>query len=421
MPFKETCLMDERMALVLEAKSGEESFASICRRHGISRRVGYKWLERYEALGPAGLHDRSRAPLSHPQAMAPETAQGCLEVRRSHPSWGPVKVRAYLKRKRPGKRWPSASTIGALFEREGLTVKRRRSRRAALAAPVSPFGELTAANEVWCIDFKGWFLTGDGARCEPLTLSDAYSRYLLRCQALARNDGTHAWSVLAAAFREFGLPRRIRSDNGPPFASCGAGGLTQLAVRLIKAGVTPERIKPGRPQQNGRLERLHQTLLKEAASPPAATLAAQARQLARFRRLYNEQRPHQALGGDVPADHFEPSPRRFDGVLREPAYPSDLDVRRVRSNGEIKWQGQLVYLNAALAGEPVGLAERPDGGAIVAYGPVTLGLIPYRAERLCRLRPQDCGLVDGASPRPQGQQPPQLQTDGNEMGNLQPM
>jgi transposase InsO family protein len=313
-------------------------------------------------------------------------------------------VRAYLKRKRPAKRWPAVSTIGALFDREGLTAKRPRSRRAPGAAPVSPFGELTAACEVWCIDFKGWFLTGDGSRCEPLTLSDAYSRYLLRCQALARNDAEHVWPVLAAAFREYGLPRRIRSDNGPPFASCGAGGLTGLAVRLIKAGVTPERIKPGRPQQNGRLERLHLTLLKEAASPPAATLVAQGRQLARFKRLYNQERPHQALGGDVPADHFQPSPRRFDGVLREPGYGPDLDVRRVRSNGEIKWQGQLVYLNAALAGEPVGLAEQPDGAALVAYGPVNLGSIPHRGDQLIRPKPGSCGLVDGASPRPQGPQ-----------------
>jgi transposase InsO family protein len=412
MPFKETCVMDERMAFLLAARAGEESFASICRRHGISRRVGYKWLDRYAAEGPAGLHDRSRAPLSHPQAMGGETAQACLEVRRAHPSWGPLKVRAYLKRQRPAKRWPAASTIGELFDREGLTVKRRLARHAPPAAPISPFGALTAPHEVWCIDFKGWFLTGDGARCEPMTLSDAYSRYLLRCQVLARNDAEHVWSVLAAAFRQFGLPERLRSDNGAPFASCGAGGLTKLGVRLIKAGVVPERIKPGKPQQNGRLERLHWTLINEAASPPAHTLAAQARQLARFMRLYNDERPHQALGGDVPADHFRPSLRRFDGVLREPQYPPDLELRRVRSNGEIKWQGKLVYLNQALAGEPVGLAEQPDGDAIAHYGPVTLGRIPYQAQRLIHPQPETCGLVDGASPRPQGPQPqPQLQTN----------
>jgi transposase InsO family protein len=406
MPFKETCTMDERMALVLSARAGEEAFAAICRRHGVSRKIGYKWVERYAAEGPPGLLDRSRAPLEHPQAISAETARACLEVRRSHPSWGPVKVRAWLERRRPERRWPAASTIGALFEREGLTVKRRLRRRAPGGPAASPFGALTTANEVWCIDFKGWFLTGDGSRCEPLTLSDAYSRYLLRCQALARNDAQHAWPVLSAAFREFGLPWRLRSDNGPPFASCGAGGLSQLSVRLIKAGVTPERTAPGRPQQNGRLERLHLTLLKEAASPPAPTLAAQARQLARFRRAYNEERPHQALGGDVPANHFEASPRRFDGVLREPGYPAEMDVRRVRHNGEIKWRGKLVYLNAALAGEPVGLAEQSDGAFVVAYGPVTLGLIPHRAERLIKPKP-GCGLVDGASPRPQGPQPPQ--------------
>jgi putative transposase len=410
MPFKETCLMDERMALVLAVKAGEESFAAICRRYGISRRAGYKWLERYEREGPGGLHDHSRAPISHPQAMAGDVVRACLEVRRSHPSWGPEKVRAYLKRQRADKRWPAASSIGELFSREGLTVKRPRSRRAPPGGPVSPFALLAGPNEVWCIDFKGWFLTGDGSRCEPMTLSDAVSRYLLRCQMLARNDSAHAWPVLAAAFREFGLPRRIRSDNGSPFASCGAGGLTPLAVKLIKAGVTPERIKPGKPQQNGRLERLHLTLLKEAASPPAHTLIAQARQLARFQRLYNEERPHQALGGDVPADHFQPSPRRFDGVLRQPEYPSGAEVRRVRSNGEIKWQGALVYLSASLAKEPVGVFEQPDGSAIATYGPLTLGLIPYGGDKLVRLKPGSCGLVDGAAPRPQGPQQQQPQS-----------
>jgi transposase InsO family protein len=334
-----------------------------------------------------------------------------------------VKVVAYLRRRRPDKAWPAASTIGALFEREGLTVRRRLRRRAPAGGPLSPFGALTSSAEVWCIDFKGWFLTGDGLRCEPMTLSDAYSRYLLRCQALARNDTEHVWPALAAAFREFGLPWRLRSDNGPPFASSGAGGLSQLAVRLIKAGVTPERIAPGKPQQNGRLERLHQTLLKEAASPPARTLAAQVRQLARFQRLYNTERPHQGLAGDVPADHFRPSPRAFDGVLREPGYPQAMDVRRVRHNGEIKWQGRLVYLNIALAGEPVGLAEQADGAFAVAYGPVALGLIPHRGDRLVKPKPTGCGLVDGATPRPQRPQPQQQhpQIDQNKNRNLSPM
>ena len=243
MGWMETCAVDERMRFVMAIEKEEESFAGICRRFGVSRKTGYKWLSRYEGFGVEGLADRSRAPLDHPQSVPAEIADRCLEVRRRHPTWGPVKVRASLMRRAPLTRWPASSTIGELFDREGLTVKRRLRRRSPPSS--APFSDCTAANDVWCIDFKGWFLTGDGARCEPLTLSDAHSRYLLRCQALQKNDAEHAWPVLYATFREFGLPKVLRSDNGPPFASCGAGGLSQLAVKVVKAGVRPERIEPG--------------------------------------------------------------------------------------------------------------------------------------------------------------------------------
>ncbi len=348
MGWKETCAVEERMRFVMAAEARDEPFAALCRQFGVSRRVGYKWLERYREGGVDGLQDRSRAPLSHPQALADALGERCVEVRRAHPTWGPLKVRAYLARREPETGWPAASTIGDLFGREGLTVKRRLRRRSPPSS--APFGACTAANDTWCIDFKGWFATGDGARCEPLTLTDAASRYLLRCQALARNDVEHVWPVLDAAFREFGLPLRLRSDNGPPFASVGAGGLSPLSVRVIKAGVLPERIEPGKPQQNGRHERMHLTLLKEAATPPAASLRAQLAAFRAFQRLYNEERPHQGLGDVVPADCYELSPRRWDGVLREPDYPDDCEVRRVRLSGEIKWRGQLVYIHCGLAG-----------------------------------------------------------------------
>ena len=305
-----------------------------------------------------GLLDRSRAPLHHPEMTGDELAERCIEVRRAHPSWGPVKVRACLDRRAPRTNWPAASTIGTLFDREGLTVRRRLRRRSSPSS--TPFAHCGAANDVWCIDFKGWFLTGDGARCEPLTLSDAHSRYLLRCQAMARTDTDHVWPVLEAAFREFGLPHYVRSDNGSPFASSGAGGLSQLSVKVIKAGVMPERIAPGKPQQNGRLERLHLTLLRDVADPPARNLREQIARLHDFQRLYNDERPHQALGNDTPAAHYAPSPRRFDGVLREPSYDADYEVRRVRHNGEIRWRNRTIYINAALVGEPVGLAENDD-------------------------------------------------------------
>lgn len=404
MGWKETCAVEERMRFVVAVRKHDEPFAATCRRFGVSRRIGYKWMERFEEEGAAGLLDRSRAPLHHPQSVVEAIAERCLEVRRAHPSWGPVKVRAYLERRAPATEWPAASTIGELFGREGLTVKRKLRRRSPPSS--APFAHCEAANDVWCIDFKGWFLTGDGMRCEPLTLTDAYSRYLLRCQAPPCTDTEHVWPVLDAAFREFGLPHSMRSDNGSPFASRGAGGLSRLSVKLIKAGVVPERIAPGKPQQNGRHERMHLTLLQETARPPASSLREQLKRLREFQRLYNEERPHQALGNATPADCYQISSRRFDGVLREPEYDDDQEVRRVRHNGEIKLDGNMIYISGALVGEPIALAENEDGWT-VSYGPIVLGTIDHRGDRLRKPKRKGCGLVDDAAPRPQGPQPQQ--------------
>ncbi len=381
-----------------------------CRRFGVSRKTGYKWLARYETEGVAGLVERSRAPLNHPQEVSAAIAERCLAVRRVHPTWGPVKVRAWLERRAPEIAWPAASTIAALFDREGLTVKRRLRRRSPPSS--APFAHCGGANDVWCIDFKGWFLTGDGTHCEPLTLSDAHSRYLLRCQALGRTDDDHAWPVVDAAFREFGLPKALRSDNGPPFASRGVGGLSKLSVKVIKAGVVPERIAPGKPQQNGRLERLHLTLLQDTANPPARSLRQQLERFQRFQRLYNEERPHEALGNDTPAEHYAVSARAWDGVLREPEYGGEHAVRRVRHNGEIKWHGDTIYIGSALIGEPIALLEDADRGWTACYGPIVLGVIAHGSDRLRKPRRRRCGLVDNASalptsPQPQQQQQPQ--------------
>lgn len=401
--------VDKRMRFVTAAEASEETMAVLCRRFGLSRKTGYKWLERYRLEGIEGLIDRPRAPRAHPQAVGPEIIERCLAVRRTHPSWGPVKVRAFLQRQDGTIAWPAASTIGVLFDREGLTVRRRLRRRCPPSS--APFAACDGANAVWCIDFKGWFLTGDGTHCEPLTLSDAHSRYLLRCQTLGRNDSEHVWPVLEAAFREYGLPVRLRSDNGPPFASTGAGGLSQLAVKVIKAGVVPERIAPGKPQQNGRLERLHLTLLRDTATPPAASLREQLLRLHDFQRVYNEERPHAALGNTTPAEHYTLSPRRWDGILREPEYAADALVRRIRRNGAVRWRNGEIYINQALTGEPVELSERRDGGWDVRYGPIALGVIDHRGDRLRKPRPEPCGLVDnpGRLPTTPQAQPPQQQ------------
>jgi transposase InsO family protein len=397
---------NNRLRFVMAAEKAEETMAGLCRQFGLSRRTGYKWLERYRAEGVDGLRDRSRAPHEHPQEVAATIAECCVAVRRQYPTWGPVKVRSWLARHCPEEAWPAPSTIGTLFDREGLTVKRRLRRRATPSA--APFAACGAANEVWCVDFKGWFRTGDGRRCGPLTLSDAHSRYLLRCQALRRDDTAHVWPVLDTAFREYGLPRRLRSDNGPPFASTGAGGLSRLAVLVIKAGVLPERIKPGKPQQNGRLERLHLTLLQDTASPPARTLRQQLDRFRDFQRIYNDERPHAALGNDTPAEHYAVSPRAWDGVLREPVYSSEHEVRRVRPSGELRYRGDEIYLGQALTGEPIGVLEQEDGSRRLYYGSIELGTVDHRSARLRRAKPATCGFVDnpgGLPTTPQVQQP----------------
>jgi putative transposase len=403
----ETRVVDKRMRFVTAVDAGEETVTALCRRFGFSRKTGYKWLERYHDSGVDGLADRSRVPHEHPQMVAVALAARCLQVRAAHPTWGPVKVRAWLERQDGTVDWPAASTIGTLFDRAGLTVHRKLRRRATPSS--APFLACRGANDVWCIDFKGWFLTGDGRRCEPLTLSDAHSRYLLRCQALGRSDGAHVWPVLDAAFREYGLPLRLRSDNGSPFATTGAGGLSRLAVKVVKAGVRPERIAPGKPAQNGRIERLHLTLLNDTAMPPAPTLREQLDRLHTFRRVYNEERPHAALDNATPAERYALSPRRWDGVLREPEYPTGHVLRRVRPNGALRWRDNEIYLTQALAGETVGLAGCLDGGWAVRFGPIELGVIDHRRQRLCKPKPGAGGFVDNPGGLPTTPPPPQPQ------------
>jgi len=395
MPWRETHVMDERMSFIVDWQREEWSFAALCRRYGVSRKTGYEWTGRFEALGIDGLKDRSSAAHRHPNQVEACVAEAVIGVRAAHPSWGPKKIKAWLSMQRPQTMWPAQSTIAELLDRRGLVRHRRKRRHVpAHGAPLSP---AIAANDVWGIDFKGWFRTGDGARCEPLSLSDLSSRYVLRLQALERIDGEQVWPILETAFFEFGLPRVMRSDNGAPFASVAAGGLSRLGVRLIKAGIVPERIKPGRPQQNGRHERMHLTLKQETASPPAQTLRQQQQRFDAFRMTFNEERPHEALGQTPPAQHYDPPPRPYSGRLCEPDYADDQTVRRVRSNGQIKWRGEHLFLSEALIGEPVGLRETDDGLFEVNYGPIILGTI----DQDCKFTARKAGTVAGLARKPQ--------------------
>ena len=320
MPWQETCVRNEGTRFVVDWERKLESMAELCRRYGVSRRTGYKWLPRYQQQGWAGWEDRSRAPRRHPLQTAATSEQEILALRAQHTRWGAITLQARLQRAQPKVAWPAVSTIGNLLRRHGLTVPRRR------ASPTPP--PLTAGNEpnrVWCADFKGWFRTQDGERCDPLTISDAASRYLLRCQAVTKPDGEHVQPLFEATFREFGLPRVLRTDNGPPFATLAVHGLSRLAVWWIKLGIYAERIEPGHPEQNGRHERMHRTLKQETASPPAANLRAQQRVLDRFRQDYNEERPHQGLQPRTPSECYQGSGREYPSRLEEPEYPSRLE------------------------------------------------------------------------------------------------
>ena len=381
MPWKETWTMEERMRFVIAARAEGAVMSRECARSGISRETGYKWLARYAAEGVEGLKDRSRAPHHHGRAHGEDLLADILALRERY-GWGAKKLRYKLGELRPAVTLPSASTIGDWLAKQGLTSKRRR--RAKCPSCPQPFAATHGPNAVWTVDFKGWFRTGDGSRCDPLTLSDTWSRYLLRCQTVGRPDHGHVRPVLEEAFCEFGLPLAIRSDNGPPFASTAAGGLSALSLWWLKLGIEPQRIEPAKPQQNGRHERMHRTIKHDTAKPPASTLALQQARFDAFRRIFNEERPHEALNFQYPASLYQPSARRYPCDLSEPVYGEDCVVRRVRSNGEIKWDGELVFVSQVLVGEPVGISRSAGGEWRVRYAAVELGFIDVDQRRLNR-------------------------------------
>lgn len=385
MPWRESCVMDQKIAFISAALRDEAPMSALCSSFGISRNTGYKWLRRYRSEGPPGLEDRSRAPHEHGRSMAPEIAAAILALRHDRPHWGPRKLRAILCHRQPETHWPAASTIGDLLRRHGLSDRRRR--RATIAGPApTDFAAITAPNDLWCIDFKGWFRTRDGRRCDPLTVTDAYSRYALVCQIV---EPLHrpVEAVLSQAFQRYGLPKTIRSDNGPPFAAAGPGGLTRLSLGWLKAGIAIERIAPGRPDQNGRHERFHRTLKQETSSPPADNPQQQQHRFDAFCRDYNQNRPHEALGQQPPASLWQPSPRRYPDKLAEPWYDASHALRRVRSSGDIKWGGANIFISETLAGESLGIAETKDGDWLVRYAEIDLGIIDTKKRRLIRFRP----------------------------------
>jgi transposase InsO family protein len=383
MPWKETCVMDEKVKLIADWLSEDYSITDLSEIYRVSRRTIYKWIERYQNLGADGLKDKTSAPLTRPWATPPDIVSYLLAAKSRHSKWGPRKLVAWLKNHYPEKRWPVASTAQTILKREGWVKTRHRRHHAP--AYTEPFINSKTANDVWCADFKGQFKLGGDRYCYPLTITDSYSRYLLSCHGLYHPAFRDTREEFERVFKDYGLPLAIRTDNGAPFASVALGGLSSLAVWFIKLGITPERIEPGRPDQNGRHERFHRTLKDETLKPPCYTLAAQQRAFDRFRVEYNTERPHEARGQKPPASAYHRSIREYPATMPDIKYPDDYLVRQVRIGGPIRWKGGLIYVSKALTGEPVGLKRVDDQLWEVYYSFLPIGIFDEELGRIIAL------------------------------------
>jgi transposase InsO family protein len=405
MGWKVKSIEMQRLELVESYNEEHWSVTELCEFYGVSRPTAYKWLERFELAGREGLKDQGRAPHRHPQALSELVQQYLLGVKMQHPYWGARKIVGYLEAHKPEQEWPALSTVNEFLKRRGLTVARRKRPQGAAAS--APLAHADAANRVWSIDFKGWFRTGDRRICYPLTLTDNYSRMLLRCQALETETTAQVQPVLAAAFREYGLPERMRSDNGSPFGSTGQTGLTALSVWWIQLGIVPERIERGCPQQNGRHERMHLTLKCETTIPPQANLRKQQQRFAVFRQEYNEERPHEALGLTPPVAHYQPSPRPYPSRVPGPEYEAAWRKQRIPAGGKVQIKhGCDVFVSHALEGQWIGLEPIDDRFSRAWFYRHELGIIDrvemkfYNSERWRERQEREQRRNANAAPQP---------------------
>jgi transposase InsO family protein len=386
--------VEERIALFRDFESGAFSAVELCARYGISRETFYCWKRRRDGGDARWFEEQSRAPGHCPHATPPAMIAAVTAMRQRFPRFGPKKIRAKLALDCPDMSWPAASTIGDILKREGLIAPKERRRKPVEQGEI--FAGAEAPNGEWAIDFKGWFRTADSVRCDPLTVSDTASRYLIETR-ITPPTHTGVKCVIERVFGGVGLPDAIRSDNGAPFGSTGAGGLSRLSVWLLKLAIDVRFIPPASPQDNGRHERLHRTMKAETARPPARSQTEQQARFDAFRQAYNEERPHEALGQTPPASRWRAPLRQLPACLDEPWYDADHEVRRVRPNGEIKWRGDLVFIGEALAGEPVGLIEHERGGHLVRFCGRELGLVD-RDGRFHRFAPPRWRLRSAPEP-----------------------
>ncbi len=366
-------VLQQRLKIVQTCLSEESSISEVCRVYGISRKTAYKWIERFLKFGEAGLDALSNRP-QHPHSKyTTEQVAKALALKAKYKNWGPKKIIIKLEELYPDEIWFSQTRLYEIFKNHNLT----KSRKIRHKVPnTSPLGDVTDCNDTWAVDIKGWFLTQDYSKCEPLTITDTCSRYLIICEHIQKHSADCVWSIFDKAFREYGLPNRVRSDNGPPFGSTGAGRLTALSVNLIKAGVIPEWIRPGHPEENGRHERFHLTLQQDIASPPEKTLSEQIQVMNEFKDMYNFERPHEALNMKTPGSYYRKSPRSWNGLLRPPEYDTkQFEVRKVGSNGCVWLNGREHYIGQTVSGEYVGLKYNESENLELHYGPIFLGII----------------------------------------------
>jgi transposase InsO family protein len=373
--------MDERTKFIIDVLDGTYSMAELCDYYHISRKTGYKWLDRYRQGGIKALSDRSRAPHSHPNEISRQVKEAILAIKCRFPKWGAPKIRARLEREHSNwDSYPAISTIGLFLSNQNLTCPRRKRRKATPTELPLTSGHYI--NQVWCADFKGHFKTADGSRCNPLTISDYASRYLLCCRHVDKMSYELAKMRFERVFREYGLPEFIRTDNGTPFSSRGLGGLSRLSYWWIRLGIYPERIEPGHPEQNGRHERIHKTLKYHTAKPPAKDLKEQQRRFNEFCIEYNEHRPHEALEMRSPSQCYRPSQRQFPSRLPKINYPDHMQVRRVFSHGDIYYLGKHLFTTESLGGEYVGIERVDEDISRLWYCDYLLGLIELRKWRI---------------------------------------
>lgn len=380
MPWSETSPMDQRVQFIADYLRDSMTVTELCELYGVSRKTGYKWIDRYLRQGPAGLDARSRRPRHSPNETPEELVKVFLEVRRRHPTWGAKKLLAVVHKRHPRWELPHRSTVCDILLRHGM-VKRPAQRRR-IGHPGKPVSTTLAPNDVWAADFKGQFRTGNGRYCYPLTVTDDHSRYLLGCQALTSTAVQQAKPVFTRLFKEYGLPLRIRTDNGVPFATNTLARLSSLSAWWVRLGVLPELIEPGKPQQNGRHERMHRTLKAETTRPAAGNLAAQQRKFNTFRSVFNHERPHEALDQQPPAQYYRPSQRTMPGKIPPFEYPDRFEVRYVSANGGIRWNRDWVNVSIVCVGEYVGLEEIDDGIWNVYFGALRIGRLHERHMRI---------------------------------------